>query len=122
MGADERIARRLRVLPRLEILCRDVPVAVSYRSRLFGLAGLPRERVGIGLLIPRCSSVHTFGMRFNLDLLFLDVYGRPLSWRLDVPPRRFASHRGAYAVFERPAPRSLDESAARGESETPQLP
>jgi hypothetical protein len=118
MEADDRIARRLRALPRLEVLCREVPAAVSFRSRLLGLAWLPRERVGAGLLIPRCSSVHTFGMRFPLDLLFLDVYGRPLSWRLEVPPRRLVAHRGAYAVLERPSPRSPAESVRRGERPT----
>ena len=122
MEADDRIARRLRALPRLEVLCREVPAAVSLRSRLLGLAWLPRERVGAGLLIPRCSSVHTFGMRFPLDLLFLDVYGRPLSWRLEVPPRRLVAHRGAYAVLERPSPQPPGESARRGERSTRPLP
>jgi uncharacterized protein len=122
VSTEDRIARRLRVLPRIEVLCREVPVALSFRARLLGLAWLPRERVGTGLLIPRCSSVHTFGMRFSLDLLFLDNYGRPLSWCLDVAPRRFVSHRGAYAVFERPSPRQADEFARRGETPTRLLP
>lgn len=122
MGAEDRIARRLRALPRIEVLCREVPVALSFRARLLGLAWLRRERAGPGLLIPRCSSVHTFGMRFPLDLLFLDNYGRPLAWRLDVPPRRFVSHRGAYAVFERPSPSPADESAPRGETPTGPFP
>jgi len=30
------------------------------------------------LLIPRCRSVHTFGMRFALDLFWLDEWGRVL--------------------------------------------
>jgi hypothetical protein len=121
--ADDRIAHRLRGLPRVEVLCREVPAAVSFRSRLLGLAWLPRERVGAGLVIPRCSSVHTFGMRFRLDLLFLDTWGRPLSWRLDVPPCRLVSHRGAYAVLERPSsPGSADESPRPGESPTRSLP
>ena len=32
---------------------------------------LDRHRAPEGLLIPRCRSVHTYGMRFPLDLLFL---------------------------------------------------
>lgn len=110
------IARRLRRLPRYRVLCREVPVALRLRARLLGLAWLPRERAGAGLLIPRCSSVHTFGMRFPLDLVFLDGAGRPLSWRLDVPPRRVVSHRGAHAVLEVPSPQEAVESALRGES------
>src|SRR5262245_52399763 len=55
---------RFRGLERTELLGLEVPVATSRRSRLLGLALLRRERAGPGLLIPRCRSVHTFGMRF----------------------------------------------------------
>ena len=63
---------RFRRLERTELLGFDVPVATTRLSRLLGLALLGRERAGAGLLIPRCRSVHTFGMLFPLDLLFLD--------------------------------------------------
>jgi uncharacterized membrane protein (UPF0127 family) len=82
---------------------RWVPVAVSRRSRLLGLAGLDRARAGDGLLIPRCRRIHTFGMRFALDLLFLDAELRPL-WNIEaVPPRRVIGARAAVAVLELPA-------------------
>jgi len=68
-----------------------------------GLACIDREEAGGGLLIPRCSSVHTFGMRFALDLVFLDSDGEPISVRHAVPPRRFASEHRADAVLELPA-------------------
>jgi uncharacterized membrane protein (UPF0127 family) len=94
--------RRFSRLPREIVLGREVPVAATTRTRLLGLAWLDGGEVGPGLLIPRCASVHTFGMRFPLDLVFLDRDGRPLSVRRAVPPRRFASHRGANAVLELP--------------------
>ena len=47
-------------------------MATGFRSRLLGLALLGRERAGPGLLIPRCRSVHTFGMRFPIDVAFCD--------------------------------------------------
>lgn len=78
-------------------------MATGFRARLLGLAFLGRERAGSGLLIPRCSSVHTFGMRFALDLVFLDELGVPLATRRNVPPRRLARHRRAAAVLEIPA-------------------
>ena len=84
-----------------------VPVAAGARARLLGLARLDRDEAGPGLLIPRCSSVHTFGMRFELDLLFLDRDGAVVATRTGVPPRRLASCRGAVAVLELPSPRSL---------------
>lgn len=96
------LAARLRRLSRERVLGLEVPVARGVRARLLGLAHLPRERVGVGLLIPRCACVHTFGMRFALDLVFLDRDARALAVRRGVPPRRFAWRRGAHAVLELP--------------------
>ena len=93
--------RRFRRLPRRRVLGREVPVAVGLRARLLGLAGLRRGRAGTGLLIPRCDAVHSFGMRFELELVFLDAAGRVLARRV-LPPRRFARRRGAAAVLELP--------------------
>jgi uncharacterized protein len=87
-------------------------MAVGSRARLLGLSWLDRGQAGAGLLIPRCSSVHTFGMRFALDLTFLDRDGNPLATRRSVPPRRLAWQRGAAAVLELPSP-------AGGESRGP---
>lgn len=101
-GVHPALPRRLRGLPSARAAGRRVPVALTGRSRLLGLALLPRSRAGPGLLIPRCSSVHTFGMRFALDLVFLDADGAEIECRR-LPPRRFARRRGAAAVLELPA-------------------
>jgi uncharacterized membrane protein (UPF0127 family) len=95
---------RFRGLERHELLGFEVPVATSVPSRLLGLALLSRDRAGTGLLIPRCSSVHTFGMRFRLDLLFLDQRRRVIELRRAVPPGRFIRCSGAMAVLELPSP------------------
>jgi uncharacterized membrane protein (UPF0127 family) len=79
------------------------PVADSFGRRLRGLAWRRRAQAGPGLLIPRCSSVHTFGMRFDLDVYFLDRGGRVLSVKRRVPPRRVLWCRGASAVLEIPS-------------------
>jgi uncharacterized protein len=97
-------ATRLSRLPRRAVLGIEVPVAVGSRARLLGLGGLCLEQAGAGLLIPRCSSVHTFGMRFALDLAFLDRDGNLLAVRRVVPPRRLVWQRGAAAVLEIPSP------------------
>jgi len=81
-----------------------IPVARDLRTRLRGLAWRHRSRAGAGLLIPRCSSVHTFGMRFRLDIFFLDREGRVIRVRRRVPPRRVIWCRGAAAVLEIPSP------------------
>jgi uncharacterized protein len=98
----DRLSPRLRALPRQRACGLLVPVAADFRSRLLGLAGLERAEAGPGLLIPRCASVHTCGMRFALDLVFLDRAGRPLRARR-LPPGRLAWQRGAAAVLEIPA-------------------
>jgi hypothetical protein len=101
MGGAQ-IARRLRGLPLRTVLGHEVRVAYGIQARLLGLALLDPGDAGPGLLIPRCSSVHTFGMRFSLDLVFLDERERPLSARDGVGPRRIVSVRGSSAVLELP--------------------
>jgi uncharacterized membrane protein (UPF0127 family) len=96
-------ARRFRRLPRVEVLGREVAIARGVRARLLGLALLPRSRAGPGLLIPGCSSVHTFGMRFALDIYFLDRSGCLLREERAVPPCRIVACAGASAVLELPA-------------------
>ena len=47
-------------------------VAESFRQRLVGLAGLAALPTGRGLLIPHCGAVHTWGMRFAIDVAFVE--------------------------------------------------
>lgn len=93
---------RLRSLPKVEILTRVVPVATTFRSRLLGLAMLRPERAGDGLLIPRCRSVHTFGMRFDLCVVFLDATGRVVDEHPRVGANRIVSCANAASVLEVP--------------------
>jgi uncharacterized membrane protein (UPF0127 family) len=107
------MAPRLRCLPVVTILGCEVRVATSFRARLLGLARLDLDDAGRGLLIPRCSSVHTFGMRFALDLCFLGETGEPLAVRREIPARRVVSCRGASAVLEIPAGKGGEFSSLR---------
>jgi uncharacterized membrane protein (UPF0127 family) len=93
----------------------EVRVAATARARLIGLSGL-RARPPCGLLLPRTRSVHTFGMRFALDLVWLDARGRPIRLDIAVRPRRLRSCRAARAVIELPAG---GLSAAAAPSRTP---
>jgi uncharacterized protein len=96
--------RRFEGLELTELLGVRVPVASSPLARLLGLALLDRADAGPGLLIPRCRGVHTFGMRFALDLLFLDPEERVVELRRSVPPRRVARCAEASSVLELPSP------------------
>ena len=64
--------------------------ARSFRSRLLGLALLRPAQLpsGHALLLRPCASVHTFGMRFAIDLAFADADGNVLRVIRDVPARR----------------------------------
>jgi uncharacterized membrane protein (UPF0127 family) len=73
-------------------------VARGFGARLIGLAF--RRSAGEPLLIPRCRSVHTAGMRCAIDVVFLDRHGRVLRVAASVPPWRLVSCRAAAAVVE----------------------
>jgi uncharacterized protein len=79
-----------------------IVIADSRRARLLGLA-LRRRPPGHALLLPRCRSIHTFGMRFALDLVWLDRDGRVIAVDEGVPPWRVRFCREAAAVLEAPA-------------------
>lgn len=106
------LAARLQALPSCRVCGREVPVADDFRARLLGLAGLSRAEAGTGLLIPRCASVHTVGMRFALDLAFLGGRGEVLAVHRGVGPGRLLWHRGAAAVLEIPAGQGGEFGAA----------
>lgn len=99
--------RRFRSLGYSRILGLEVPVASTFRSRVLGLALLDPERAPPGLLIPRCRSVHTFGMWFPLDVLFLDGEDRVIELRRGVPPNRVVRCPGSNAVLELPSPKRM---------------
>jgi uncharacterized protein len=96
------MSSRLASLPIVTLVGVEVHVAIGFRARALGLSYLDLADAGTGLLIPRCPCVHTFGMRFALDLIFLAPDGAPCSVRHKVPPRRVAWDRRAAAVIELP--------------------
>lgn len=110
IGADiTRPARRFRRLSVRRVHGFDVPVASDPISRLFGLALLDRHRAPDGLLIPRCRSVHTFGMRFPLDLLFLGPADEPLIAVREVGPGHRLRVPEAESVLELPSDWDLEK-------------
>jgi uncharacterized protein len=92
----------------------EIRVARSRRSRLVGLALRRRPPPDLALLLPRCRSVHTFGMRFALDLVWLDRAGRVVAIERGVAPWRLRVRRDAAAVLEAPAGEGERAAAALG--------
>ena len=70
-------------------------IAASFGVRLLGLAGLGTMPDGAALLIPGCAWIHTWGMRFAIDVAFVEWPPGPqgcavMSVTAAVPPRRTA--------------------------------
>ena len=78
--------------------------AHTHWTRLRGLLGTARLGPGEGLWIKPSRQVHMFGMRYALDLVFLDTAGRVLRLVHALQPNRISPHvAGASSVLELPA-------------------
>ena len=78
-----------------------VTCACTMRSRLRGLLGRDGFE-GILMLAP-CGGIHTFGMRFPIDVAFVSSDGRVLSAHRNVSSRRRLRCRRAVITLERAA-------------------
>lgn len=74
--------------------------ANGFFSRLRGLLGRKALATNEGLLISPCSQIHTLGMRFAIDVVFINKEGQVLAVRNAVAPARAASCKGARHVLE----------------------
>ena len=55
-----------------ETILDKVKLADSYNSRLRGLLGKSSLDRGEGLIIRPCNSIHTYGMKFAIDVIYVD--------------------------------------------------
>lgn len=72
-----------------------VQIAGTFASRFIGLLSRQYLEDSEGLLLKSGGSIHTFGMRFGIDVLFLDrqmsilkIVRRLKPWRLAIAPRK----------------------------------
>lgn len=92
-------------------LARKVAVADTFFSRLKGLLGKEELPPGEALWIKPCGSVHSFGMKFPIDVLFLDRDMRVVAFVKDMRPGRLSAPRAkVFSVLELPSG-SLDAAA-----------
>jgi hypothetical protein len=77
-------------------------VADSAAMRNKGLLGRDRLSPGEGLWIIPCEAVHTFWMRFPIDLVYLDRKKRIRKLSSDVRPWRLSACLWAHSVLELP--------------------
>jgi uncharacterized membrane protein (UPF0127 family) len=88
---------------RAAVLADRAERATSFAKRLKGLIGRSRLEPGEGLQISPCNSIHTFFMRFAVDVIFLDGAGRVLRAWPGIRPWRAIFCLGAKSVLELPA-------------------
>jgi hypothetical protein len=88
---------------RNSVLADAAEVADTSATRRHGLLGRDRLPDGHGLWIVPCEAVHTCGMRFPIDILYLDRRKRVRKLRKAMKPWRFSMCLLAHSVLELPA-------------------
>lgn len=97
-------------------LGRRVGVADRWWLRLRGLLGRRGLPAGQGLLLHPCRAVHMLGMRFPLDVAFLDSTGAVVALYHDLRPgARTRWHRRAINALELPAGTLAATGTAEGD-------
>ncbi|MBP7569570.1 MAG: DUF192 domain-containing protein [Acidobacteria bacterium] len=86
----------------------EVEAAFDSAARKRGLLGREGLPAGVAMVIAPCGAVHTWFMRFSIDVVFAARDGRVLKvrpnvapWRLAVGLRAFAAIEGAVGMIER---------------------
>jgi uncharacterized protein len=115
--SEAREETRLRVanLTRESVLAERMEVADHGANRRKGLLGRDRLGAGEGLWIKPCEAVHTFGMRFAIDLVYLDRRNRVRKVCRSVPAWRISSCLVAASVMELPAGTIVSTATQRGD-------
>ncbi len=87
-----------------QLLADRVEIADGTWSRLRGLIGRSSLDAGEGLLLTPCQAVHMYGVRFAVDVVFLDEAGGVVATYEGLEPgTRTPVHRDAYQALELPA-------------------
>ena len=81
----------------------DLVAAFDSKTRRTGLLRHKALPDGSAMLIAPTNAVHTFFMRFPIDIAFVTHEGRVVKTYGTLPPWRVAAALGAHAVVELPA-------------------
>jgi len=95
---------KIRNLTKNTMLCEEASVADSFWKRAKGLMFQKGWEDFDGLLLSPCRSIHTFGMRMEIDVCFLDPeYTIMKSLEVLGPWRSAQGGRHSHATLELPA-------------------
>ena len=90
-------------------------VAATSATRRTGLLGRKALYSGQGLWIVPCGAIHTFFMRFAIDVLYLDRKKRVRKMRTGLPPWRLSACFTAHSVLELPVGVIAQSGTQRGD-------
>ena len=93
---------RIRNRDRGTILAEAADVADTSAKRRTGLLKHSKLNPGEGLWIAPCESVHSFGMKFAIDVVYLDRKKKVRKIRKNMVPRRISACLTAHSVLELP--------------------
>jgi uncharacterized protein len=97
------VTSQLLVGPEGQVVCDRCWIADSFFTRARGLLGRRELPPGEGMLIRPTSSVHTLGMRFPIDVAYLDRDLTVIKIAHRLRPWRISFRRRARAALELPA-------------------
>jgi uncharacterized protein len=100
VASDEAMKLRVKNITRNTQIATNVEIADSSKRRSRGLLGRKGLAAGEGLWIVPCEAVHTFGMQFSIDLVYLDREYRIRKIRRNVAPWRLSACLRAHSVIE----------------------
>jgi uncharacterized membrane protein (UPF0127 family) len=108
---------KIKVLNRTRgtVLASEADVADTSRKRNVGLLKHKSLPAGQGLWIVPCEGIHTFGMKFAIDVVFLDRKKKVLKVRPDMGRRRISLCLLAHSVLELPAGTAVKTALQRGD-------
>ena len=107
---------RVSNLTRQTVLAESAQLASDSAARNKGLLGRTSLPPGEGLWIVPCESVHTFFMKFPIDLVYIDRNKRVKKVRSNVPPWRLSACLSAHSIVELPAGTVLSTQTVSGDT------
>ena len=84
------------------VLAEAADVADTSAKRRTGLLNHTKLDPGEGLWISPCESVHSFGMKFSIDVVYLDKQKKVKKVRREMVARRISACFTAHSVLELP--------------------
>ncbi|MBN8734041.1 MAG: DUF192 domain-containing protein [Acidobacteria bacterium] len=105
----------MRNLTKQSLLADRAILANTSATRRTGLLKHDSLPQGEGLLITPCEGVHTFGMKFPIDVIYLSKKRVVLKIRPEMPRRRISFCLRAHSVLELPAGMAGKTSTAVGD-------